>query len=503
MYYVSPAIYDWISALPPPSCWGAVDVSYDCPGVTLYAPFYKHSNGKVLIKKFVISKSVAKGVLCFQFDMSFYHKESENITFPCLLGRMSFNDWEDNKMTHILAVLINYAFKDVYRIGDTQLAKVLVDLDLAKSSEYKDVFNTAFLAARIRMFKEDYVIKITESYGFQFLENELENAARGIKFKFISALGDDCIDRLMSKVASIFTENNYKRTAEELLAEGNNPLVYSNSDIEGFWIVRIYAPVILMNVFAGHSKNLDWNHHGVAHHQMQANIQFRYTVKIFSYWIEVQVRIRNLRCDVIALLPEFSDERHFPSRLLLSIGPHFDQSNIRMFSLSQSSNVPPRCELRPESISHRYHSGFEFPEILKTLGGSCWKYEQSEERTNVGTLDWTLYSNSTGHEVPYTTPKVPSGAIGPWFENGYSRVSCSPFTKKGGVVFTEDDGYGHPITWTLKKDLQGKTLKWHVRVSIWLTYWPMKASCGSWQTIKHEFSQDLELKLVKSDFVTE
>jgi hypothetical protein len=68
---------------------------------------------------------------------------------------MSFSDWEDNKMTHILAMLINYAFKDVYRIGDTQLAKVLVDLDLAKSSEYKDVFNTAFLAARIRMFKED------------------------------------------------------------------------------------------------------------------------------------------------------------------------------------------------------------------------------------------------------------------------------------------------------------------------------------------------------------
>jgi hypothetical protein len=98
------------------------------------------------------------------------------------------------------------------------------------------------------------VIKITESYGFQFLENELENATRGIKLKFISALGDDCIDRLMSKVASIFTENNYKSTADELLAKGNNPLVYSNSDIEGFWIVRIYTPVILMNVLASDSK---------------------------------------------------------------------------------------------------------------------------------------------------------------------------------------------------------------------------------------------------------
>jgi hypothetical protein len=49
-----------------------------------------------------------------------------------------------------------------------------------------------------------------------------------------------------------------------------------------------------------------------------------------------------LLCDVIALLPEkemsewrFEDERHFPSRLLFSIGPQFDQSYILMFSLSQ------------------------------------------------------------------------------------------------------------------------------------------------------------------------
>jgi len=198
--------------------------------------------------------------------MSLYHTESEYIQFSCRLGRMSFSDWEENKMSHILVMLINFVFKDVYRIGETQLAKVLVDLDLAKSSKYKDVFTSAFLAACIRIFKEVDAIKITESHGFQF--PELENATTGSKLKFISALGDDCIDRLMPKVASIFTEINYKSTTDELFAKGNNPLVYSNNNTRGFWIVRIYTPVSLMNVLASDSKISDWHQYALAQHQM-------------------------------------------------------------------------------------------------------------------------------------------------------------------------------------------------------------------------------------------
>jgi hypothetical protein len=172
---------------------------------------------------------------------------------------MSFSDWEENKMSHNLDMLINFIFKDVYRIGETQLVKFLVDLDLAKSSKYKEVFTSVFLVACICIFKEDDVIKIIESHGFQFLDNELENSTTGRKLKFISTLDNDCIDRLMPKVASIFIENNYKSTTDELFAKGNNPLVYSNNNTQGFLMVRIYTSVILMNVLASDNKISVWH----------------------------------------------------------------------------------------------------------------------------------------------------------------------------------------------------------------------------------------------------
>jgi hypothetical protein len=84
------AIYDWISALPPPSCWVKVDISYDCPGVTPYEPFYKHSNGEILISKFVISKSVVKGFYAFNLKCHYTIRKVNIFSFPvgwagCLL----------------------------------------------------------------------------------------------------------------------------------------------------------------------------------------------------------------------------------------------------------------------------------------------------------------------------------------------------------------------------------------------------------------------------------
>ena len=93
------------------------------------------------------------------------------------------------------------------------------------------------------------------------------------------------------------------RTADELLAQGNNSLVYLNNNNRDFWIVRIYTPVLLRNSASSARKNSDRPSYASAHQKMQANIQFSYTVNIFYERIDVQVRIHKLWCDVTWLVP--------------------------------------------------------------------------------------------------------------------------------------------------------------------------------------------------------
>ncbi|GLJ54898.1 hypothetical protein SUGI_1178780 [Cryptomeria japonica] len=287
-------------------------------------------------------------------------------------------------------------------------------------------------------------------------------------------------------------------------------------NIGEFWRIASYSPLLSMEISNGSLIAENHLQRALSYHLLQCIFQFGHRIKFCKDWIEVCLEMDNVRCDVCPLNPMYLDlessnilsyfpeERHFPSKICLTIGPE-NGCDVHSVSLTLSSRNP----LTENVKGNTYEATFE---LLKNVGLKAssetsstekinnWGFEQSVVNYSDAKIDCTLYDSTTGKGVFNNGPPKFS-VLGPktWFIDRYSKA-CRAFTEEGGVVFAKDD-FGKPITWRLNKDLEGKTLKWIVKGTIWLTYLPnayhTRYSRYS-ETRRHDFHKELDLALVKS-----
>eukprot|EP01018_Ginkgo_biloba_P004795 Gb_17355 [translate_table: standard] len=345
----------------------------------------------------------------------------------------------------------------------------------------------------------------------------------------LQALGTDIEEHLMRSMGLMTTNRlfdaNFKQDTSNLGVwekSIESPYMYSySSTANGFWKVRLYSPLLSMK-----SADLHDNHHhrdhelqyaipikddrllfALRYQHLEAIIQFRYELKRFSHeWIEVEVQIDNVRCDIFQLASSglmlkcgIPEEKHFPSKISVDITP--PRTGILSMSLSKSSDNPAH-ELTSERT---VEMGVEWPKAhadfkvaaseASAMSMKPWKMEQSG-RGNVGTFEWILYDTTNGKEVAGSKPpKTAMYQHKAWFKDRYSNAS-KPFTRQGGVVFAGDK-YSNSIIWRVRNDMEGKTLKWEVGGRIWVTYWPNKYKTSYSETRYVDFCEQVELLLLQ------
>ncbi|GLJ54897.1 hypothetical protein SUGI_1178770 [Cryptomeria japonica] len=404
---------------------------------------------------------------------------------------------------------------------DIELSRVLrfsflqsllgIEERIIEPSKYKQLFNS-LIAATCSSFAS-YIKRFglgTDEYNVSMLSFPSEIQAIAEQ-KAILLIGPSGTHRFMHLWASRFTAKSLSCTKEyhypSMLKISHNP------NIGGFWRITSYSPLLSMEISNGSLIAENHLQRALSYHLLQCIFQFGHHIKICPDWIEVCLEMDNVRCDVCPLNPMYLDlessniisgfpnERHFPSKICLTIGPE-NECDVHSVSLTLSSNNP--CT---ENVKgNTYEASFELPKKVgfkaSTLNTSLekinnWGFEQSVLNYSDAKIDWTLYDSTTGKRVFNNGPPKFS-VLGPktWFIDRYSKA-CRAFTEEGGVVFAKDD-FGKPITWRLNKDLEGKTLKWIVKGTIWLTYWPNAYHTRYSETRRHDFHQELDLALPKS-----
>ncbi|XP_010485309.1 PREDICTED: uncharacterized protein LOC104763662 [Camelina sativa] len=240
--------------------------------------------------------------------------------------------------------------------------------------------------------------------------------------------------------------------------------------------------------------------------QLEGVMQFNHKVIVRYKWIDVIVKIDNIRYDVIKLVNEKlmsrrgagEHEKHFPSRISLQLTPTL-QTDFISVSVSKSSNNPGR----EFEVERSIEGSFDPPNSLglrvagreaSTMTMTPWKFEQSVLGYTAN-LNWILYDSSVGGREVFSTKPSRFSIMSPrsWFKDRYARAYRS-FTRRGGVIFAGDE-YGETVVWKIGKGALGRRMEWEIKGFIWLTYWPNKYKTFYHETRRLEFTQLLNLTI--------
>ncbi|XP_047326020.1 uncharacterized protein LOC124929663 [Impatiens glandulifera] len=214
-------------------------------------------------------------------------------------------------------------------------------------------------------------------------------------------------------------------------------------------------------------------------------------------------------CDVTRLINETlirergagTTEKYFPSRISLQLTPTLETSSVLSISVSKSSENPTREISMEKSIQGSFDPN-SFLGLSVSAGETMsmslrpWKFEQSVHGNSVD-LNWFLHDSMDGREVFSSKPsRMAMFQPKAWFKHRYSKV-YRPFTRKGGVIFAQDE-YGEKVCWKLKKkniSINGETMDWELIGRVWLTYWPNKHKTLYTETKYMRFREILKLTL--------
>ncbi|KAL5561323.1 hypothetical protein UlMin_031070 [Ulmus minor] len=288
------------------------------------------------------------------------------------------------------------------------------------------------------------------------------------------------------------------------------------TEAHGFWILKGYSPVSGMKLTRSNSEKSPFTRtkdqvlkYALAHQQLEAVIQMEYTVGFYEGLIQVNTRVDNIRFHVVKLGynrnddVEFGEERHFPSRIRIWVGPEVGATYVGGLTLGRSTENRER-EVQTQKIVKGSLSKTKVPKMKATTRTSTktrqrnWRWDQDAEG-NAAVFDAVLCDNMTGHEV--ATWKASSGGDG---ENGFrDRYSGANrvFTKSGGLVFAGDE-YGEGVGWRLSKEMEGSVLKWRIGGQVWLSYTPNEAKSSYFETRCVEWCDEVDLPLIPAKLMS-
>ncbi|XVE93453.1 hypothetical protein REPUB_Repub01dG0194000 [Reevesia pubescens] len=288
------------------------------------------------------------------------------------------------------------------------------------------------------------------------------------------------------------------------------------TEAHGFWTLKGYAPVNAMKLMHSTDQRSTFPaigakesllRYALAHQQLEAVIQLEYSVGFYDGYIQVNARIDNLRFHVAKLGSskkeddmDYFDERHFPSRIRVWVGPEVGSSYVSGSSLGRSTNNGER-EVETQRIVKGSFGKAKTPQVEPRTRVSMrnkmknWRWDQDAEG-NAAVFDAVLCDNVTGREIS-TWKSFHNGNSGfgnDSLENRYYGVN-RPFTKAGGLVFAGDD-YGDRVGWRLSREMEGSVLKWRIGGEVWLSYWPNNVRSSYVETRCVEWCDEVDLPLI-------
>ncbi|XP_015892816.2 uncharacterized protein LOC107426997 [Ziziphus jujuba] len=280
----------------------------------------------------------------------------------------------------------------------------------------------------------------------------------------------------------------------------------------GLWVLKGYAPVSGMKL---RRSNVDKNQfpvvgardsvlkYALAHQQLEAVIQLEYTVGFYGGHIQVDARVDNLRIHVVKLGynqnddVDYGDEKHFPSRIRVWVGPEVGANYVAGLSLGLSTDTG-KTEVETQKVVKGSFGKSKIPKV-KTVARSStktrsrnWKWDQDAEG-NAAVFEAVLCDSRTGQEVATWKPSIGGGEEN-GLRNRYSGANRA-FTKSGGLVMAGDE-YGEGVGWRLSKEMEGNVLKWRIGGQVWLSYCANEVQSSYYETRCVEWCDEVDLPLI-------
>ncbi|XP_015942171.1 uncharacterized protein LOC107467557 [Arachis duranensis] len=296
-----------------------------------------------------------------------------------------------------------------------------------------------------------------------------------------------------------------------------NPRFSYSAESNGLWILKGYAPVMTMKLarsngqksqFPGIDAKESILRYTMAHQQLEAHVQIEYTVGFRDGFIQVRARVDNIRLHVARLgfgqnddVAEFLEEKHFPSRVRVWVGPEIGATYVSGLSLGRSTENRER-EVEVQKI---VKGEFEKSQVSNVRASTrsarrtrtkSWRMDQDSEG-NAAIFDSVLYDNATGHEVASWKPTGPTGDDPFHGLRGRYVGSNRAFNKSGSVVIAGDE-YGEEVGWRLSKDMEGSVLKWRIGGEFWVSYLPNRAKGSHFETRYIEWCDEVDLPLINA-----
>ncbi|KAG1342016.1 hypothetical protein COCNU_05G002450 [Cocos nucifera] len=294
------------------------------------------------------------------------------------------------------------------------------------------------------------------------------------------------------------------------------------AEAHGLWVLKGFAPVSAMAPVGTGSFSTHLEAKGavlryaMAHQQLEAVVQLEYTVCMRDpRFIKIGVRVDNIRLHVVRLRfgrknegeesDDVEDERHFPSRVRLWVGPEAGSAYATGPSLGRSSGNPEREVETVRTITGRFGGGGSKAPGIKAKArasarsrGRSWRWEQEAEG-GAGVFDGVLCDASTGAEVAGWRPAGGGGAGGGGDPRGGMRRRYSgsgrAFSKAGGVVVAGDE-LAEGVSWRVGREMEGRVVRWRIGGRLWVSYFPNEVKTSYYETRCVEWREEVELALV-------
>ncbi|XP_031395120.1 uncharacterized protein LOC116206393 [Punica granatum] len=418
------------------------------------------------------------------------------------------------------------------RLGDLRPEPVAWIMDSHAPESLSGFFNSIFLLRLFWLCSFDAPCEAGTFYYHCLLAPNLETLACNrtpVLRKFLATIGVDaelCFTRAFSYMLAkwlILREVGGVglKTLASLPADDRGLVVSYATEAHGLWILKGYVPIQAMKVTQSSNQLKSFPiteakdsvlKYVLAHQQLEAVIQVEYSVKFFESYIQVNARVDNIRLHVVNLgfkkgdsnEGEFADERHFPSRARLWVGPEVGATYVGGFSLGQSTNNSGK-EIETQKIVKGSFGKTKVPKVKTTARTSSrtrirnWRWDQDAEG-NAAVFDGVLCDSGTGREVATCRPGGADGGSG--FHKRYAGAQ-RPFTKTGGVIFAGDE-CGRSVVWRLSREMEGSVMKWRIGGQIWLTYWPNNNDVirsSPFETRAVELCDEVDLPLIPGKVV--
>ncbi|OVA15924.1 hypothetical protein BVC80_1821g91 [Macleaya cordata] len=363
-------------------------------------------------------------------------------------------------------------------------------VDSHSPESFSDFFNFIFLCRLFWICVCDAPSEVGSLYFTNLLAPNLNLlSCKHVLRNFLISIGVDgelCFMRTLGYMLAKWLILSDMRVGLQLLTSPlpSNGFSYA-TESHGFWILKGYVPVLSMyrngqkNPLQLHSQ-LETKEtvlkYALAHQQLEAVIQLEYSVYFSDGFIQVNTRVDNLRFHVVKLgfnkneEGEYAEERHFPSRIRVWVGPEIGANYVSCLSLGRSTENQER-EVETKKIVKG--SSGKVKAMARTSvrrRTRSWRFEQDAEG-HAAIFEAILCDNVSGVEVA-TWKQNSEGNPKNGLKNRYYGGNRL-FNKTGGLVFAGDE-YGEGVGWRLSREMEGSVLKWRLGGKIWVSYCPNK-----------------------------